>query len=139
MTTMMRKLTLYGCLLVFGLICTAVASDVPLVADASVPAAGGKAKLDKDNNGNLRLKLEVEHLAKPGALTPVKQNYVVWIQPRGKEPQNEGTLRVGDNLKGNFETTVPRGDFEVFITAEDNPAAQMPSGPKLLRAEMQQP
>lgn len=136
---MVRKLAIYGCLLVFGLICTAVASDVPMVADASVPAATGKAKVDKDNNGNLRLKLDVEHLAKPGALTPVKQNYVVWIEPRGKEPQNEGTIRVGDNLKGNFEATVPREDFEVFITAEDNPAAQTPSGPKLLRAEMQQP
>lgn len=136
---MTRKLTLYACLLVFGLICTAVASDVPLIADPSVPAASGKAKIDKDNNGNLRLKLDVDHLAKPGALTPAKQNYVVWIQPRGKEPQNEGTLKVGGNLKGNFEATVPREDFEVFVTAEDNPAAQMPSGPKLLRAEIQQP
>lgn len=136
---MKKQLAIYGCLLVFGLIITAAASDVRLVADSSVPAATGKAKIDKDNNGNLRLKLEVEHLAKPGALTPVKQNYVVWIQPRGKEPENQGTIRVGDNLKGSFEATVPREDFEVFITAEDNPAAQMPSGPKLLRAEMQQP
>lgn len=135
---MTRKLTLYAGLLVFGLICTAVASDVRMVADPSVPAASGKAKIDKDNNGNLRLKVEVEHLAKPGALTPVKQNYVVWIQPRGKDPQNEGILRVGGNLKGDFEATVPRQDFEVFITAEDNATAQTPSGPKLLRAEIQQ-
>lgn len=136
---MLRKLAICGCLLVFGLICTAVASDVPLVADPSVPAATGKAKVDKDNNGNLRLKLEADHLAKPGALTPAKQNYVVWIQPRGKEPQNEGTLKVGGNLKANFEATVPREDFEVFVTAEDNPAAQTPSGPKLLRGEIQRP
>ena len=134
---MVRKTAIYTCLLVFGLVCAAAASDTPMVADSSVPAATGKAHLSKDNNGNLRLKVEVDHLAKPGSLTPVRQNYVVWIQPRGKEAQNQGTLKVGNNLKGSFEDTVPNGDFEVFITAEDNPAAQTPTGPKLLRAEMQ--
>lgn len=134
---MTRKLAVYACVLVFGLICSAAASDIPMTADPSVPAASGKAKLDKDNNGNLRLKLEVEHLAKPGALTPVKQGYVVWIQPRGKEAQNAGTLKVGNNLKGTFEDTIPNADSEVFITAEDNPAAQTPSGPKLLKAQLQ--
>jgi hypothetical protein len=137
MTTMMRKYAIYTFLLVFGLVCTALASDQRMIADPSVPAASGKAHLSKDNNGNLRLKLDVDHLAKPGSLTPTKESYVVWIQPRGKEPQNEGTLKVGDNLKGNFEATVPNEYFEVFVTAEDNPAAQTPSGPKLLRAEMQ--
>ena len=134
---MTRKLAVYACLLVFGLICSAAASDIPLIADPSVPAASGKAKLDKDNNGNLRLKLEVEHLAKPGALTPAKQSYVVWIQPRGKDPHNAGTLKVGDKLKASFEDTIPNADSEVFITAEDNPVTQTPSGPKLLRAELQ--
>ena len=108
-----------------------------MIADPSVPAATGKAHLDKDKNGNLRLKLEVDHLAKPGALTPARQSYVVWVQPRGKEAQNQGVLKVKDNLEGSFENTVPNADFEVFVTAEDNPAAQMPSGPKLLRAEVQ--
>ena len=134
---MMRKLGMYACLLVFGMICTAVASDQRMIADASVPAASGKAHLDKDRNGNLKLKLDVDHLAKPGALTPTRQSYVVWIEPRGKEPQNLGQLKVNNNLQGSFEATVPRQDFEVFVTAEDNPAAQMPSEPKLLRAEIQ--
>jgi hypothetical protein len=134
---MIGKWAICTCLLVFGFICAAEASDIKMIADPSVPAATGKAHLSKDNNGNLRLKLEVDHLAKPGALTPAKQNYVVWIQPRGKEPQNQGTLKVSGDLKGKFEDTVPNEDFEVFITAEDNAAAQTPSGPKLLRAELQ--
>ena len=137
MKTMMRKLGIYAGVLVFAMVCVAVASDVRMIADPTVPAATGKAHLDKDRNGNLQLKLEVEHLAKPGALTPAKQNYVVWIQPRGKDVQNMGALKVNDNLKGSFEGTVPREDFEVFITAEDNATAEMPSGPKLLRAEVQ--
>lgn len=131
------KAALYTSLLAFGLVCVAAASDIPMTADASVPAATGKAHVSKDNNGNLRLKLDVDHLAKPGSLTPARQAYVVWIQPRGKEPQNQGTLKVSGNLKGNFEDTVSNEDFEVFITAEDNPATQVPTEPKLLRAEMQ--
>jgi hypothetical protein len=134
---MIRKLAINACMLVFGLICTMQASEVRMIADPSVPAATGKAHVDKDKNGNLRLKLEVDHLAKPGALTPARQSYVVWVQPRGKEAQNQGVLRVKNNLEGSFENTVPNADFEVFVTAEDNPAAQMPSGPKLLRAEVQ--
>ena len=119
------------------MICTAAASDLRMIADPSVPAATGKVHLDKDRNGNLQLKVEVDHLAKPGALSPAKQNYLVWIQPRGKDAQNLGALKVSDNLKGSFGATVPREDFEVFVTAEYNPAAEMPSGPKLLRAEVQ--
>lgn len=134
---MIGKWAIWTCLLVFGMICAAEASDVKMIADPSVPAASGKAHINKDKNGNLRLKLEVDHMAKPGALTPARQNYVVWLQPRGKDPQNQGTLRVGGNLKGTFEATVPNEDFEVFITGEDNPAAQTPSGPKLLHAEIQ--
>lgn len=134
---MMRKLAIYSCLLVFGFLCFAAASDIPLVADPSVPAAGGKLSVNKDNNGNLRIRLQVEHMARPSALTPARQNYVVWIEARGQEPQNQGTLRVDDKLKGNFETTVPKQYFEVFVTAEDNPAAQTPSGPRLLHAEVQ--
>ncbi len=134
---MMRKLGMYACLLLFGFICTAVASDMRMISDPTVPAATGKVHWDKDQNGNLRVKLEVDHMAKPGALTPAKQNYVVWIQPRGKDPQNLGVLRVKGDLKGSLEATVPRQDFEIFVTGEDNPAAQTPSEPKLLHAEVQ--
>jgi hypothetical protein len=44
---------------------------------------------------------------------------------------------VNNKLEGSFEATVPNEDFEVFVTAEDNPAAQVPTEPKLLKAEMQ--
>lgn len=134
---MMRKSAICFCLLVFGLLCSAAAKDIPLIADPSVPAAGGRVSVNKHNNGNVRIKLQVEHMAKPGALTPARQNYVVWMQARAQEPQNQGMPRVDDKLKGTFETTMPNQYFEVFVTAEDNPAAQTPSGPKLLHAEVQ--
>ena len=62
---------------------------------------------------------------------------MVWIQARGKDPQNQGVLKVNDKLEGTFENTVSNQDFDVFITAEDNPKAEFPSEPKLLKGTMQ--
>jgi hypothetical protein len=115
----------------------AMGSDVKLTADPSVPAAAGKAHVSKDKNGNLRLKIEVTHLAKPGALTPAKETYVVWTQSRGKEPQNQGVLKVNDHLEGQFESTVSNQDFDVFITAEDSATVSAPSQPQLLKGTLQ--
>lgn len=115
----------------------AEAKDIRLTADPSVPAAAGKAGLERDRNGNLQLKVEVKHLAKPSNLTPPKQVYVVWIQGRGKGPENQGQLKVNDNLEGSFEGTTSYQAFDIFITAEDNPAAANPSGPTVLRGIIQ--
>jgi hypothetical protein len=132
-----RNFAIYASSVIFILSCLAAASDVKLTADSSVPAAGGKAHLSKDKNGNLKLKVEVYHLAKPGALTPARQNYVVWTQARGKDPQNQGVLKVDDKLEGKFEDTVTNQDFDVFVTAEDNPRVETPSEPKLLKGTIQ--
>ncbi len=115
----------------------AQARDIRLTADPSVPAAAGKAEVKHDRNGNLKIKVEVKHLAKPAALTPPAQAYVVWIQGRGKEPENQGQLKVNNDLDGSFEGTTSYAVFDVFITAEDNPAATAPSGPQLLKGSMQ--
>jgi hypothetical protein len=130
-------IVVYVALMFLGLSCLAGASDVRLNADSSVPGATGKAHLSKEKNGNLKLKVEVQHLAKPGALTPSRQSYIVWTQARGKEPQNQGMLKVNDDLRGTFEATVSNEDFEVFITAEDNPKMDVPSEPRLLKGTMQ--
>ncbi|MCU1298959.1 MAG: hypothetical protein JWO91_3237 [Acidobacteriaceae bacterium] len=124
-------------LISLGLASLAGASEVRLTTDPSIPAAVGKAHLNKEKNGNLKLTVEVYHLAKPGALTPARQVYVVWTQARGKDPQNQGVLKLKDKLEGNFEDTVSNQDFDVFITAEDNPTADFPSEPKLLKGTMQ--
>ena len=102
-----------------------------------MPAATGTAETKRDRNGNLKVKVEVKHLAQPAALTPPKQAYVVWTQIRGQDPQNQGQLKVNDNLEGSFSTTVPSPTFEIFITAEDNPTAAAPTGPRLLKGSMQ--
>jgi hypothetical protein len=132
-----NRIVMYASLMFFGLTCLAGASDVRLTSDPSVPAAMGKAHLSKEKNGNLKLKVEVHHLAKPGALTPSRQNYVVWTEARGKDPENRGVLKVNDKLEGTFEDTVSNEDFEIFITAEDNAKIDVPSEPRLLKGTMQ--
>jgi hypothetical protein len=137
MMKMNRTIAICACLVSFGLGGLAEASEVRLTTDSSIPAAVGKAHLSKEKNGNLKLKVEVYHLAKPDALTPARQTYVVWTQARGKDPQNQGVLKVNDKLEGNFEDTVSNQDFDIFITAKDNPRAEFPSEPKLLKGTMQ--
>ena len=134
----MKHVTILAALLISLCFATlASASDVRLTADSSVPGAVGKARLNKDKNGNLRLKLNVYHLAKPSSLTPAKQSYIVWVQGRGKSPENQGQLQVSKKLEGKFETTTAFRDFDIFVTAEDNPRAESPSEPKLLKGTLQ--
>lgn len=122
-----------GIVLLFATV--AQAKDFKLINDQSVPGATGKVDVSKDHNGNYRVKVEVEHLAKPTGLTPPKQNYIVWIQRRDNQPVLLGELRVNGDLKGTLEATTPAvsDQFEVFVTAEDNPNIQIPSEPRLLR------
>jgi hypothetical protein len=46
------------------------AKDYQLIGDSTVPAAAEKVSVDKDRNGNHKMKVEVHHLAQPDALTP---------------------------------------------------------------------
>ena len=62
----------------------------------------------------------------------------MWTQGRGKDPQNQGVLKVNDGLEGKLENTVTNNEnFDVFITAEDDPAIKTPSEPKLLKGTLQ--
>ena len=96
----------------------AYAKEFPLTASPSVPAAKGKVDVDKDHNGNRKIKVEVQHLAKPSTLTPAQTAYVVWTQARGRDPENKGQLSVDKNLEGKLETTTTYEAFDVFVTAE---------------------
>jgi len=131
------KHIIYFCVAIFALTTFAMARDIRLTASSSVPAAEGKVSTDKDQNGNLKVKLETRHLAKPANLTPSATAYVVWIQARGKEPENQGALKVGNDLEGKFETTTRYEAFDIFVTAENNPTATSPSGTEVLRGTVQ--
>ena len=100
---------------------------------------GAVAKLDvKANTGNTEMDLKVEHLAKPSLLSQPASNYVVWVEQAGREPINEGLLRVDDNLKGEVKATTTATRFTVLVTAEDDSKAPTPSGRVVLRADVQE-
>jgi hypothetical protein len=104
-----------------------------LINTGKAPAAEGKVITDNDRNGNTGVEVHVKHMATPESLTPAKQAYLVWVQPRGKDPELLGALRVNSDLEGSLKATTPYKDFEIFITAEDNVKPDTPSNAVILR------
>ena len=109
----MRKL--YIICLTFALLCTVAyaAKKYPMTAASIVPGARAEVAIGKDKNGNTRLKMTVQHLA------------------------NLGQLKVNKNLKAIFVTVTPLKSFDVFVTAEQDPRTDGPSGQEVLRATIQ--
>jgi hypothetical protein len=129
------KLALSIAVLLLGL--AAWAADIPMVASSLVPAATGKISYEHDRNGNIKFTVATKNLAAPSQLTPAKNAYVVWIEPRDQQPQNAGVLTVNNNLEGSFSSTTPQKTFNVVVTAEDSPTATQPSGPEILHGTVQ--
>ena len=99
----------------------------------SVPAAQGHADIGHDSNGNTIVDLKVHHLAKPENLSPPGSVYIVWFQPQGQPAQNQGQLRVDNNLNGEFKTTTPLKNFDIVVTAEPGPTVTAPAGAEIMR------
>jgi hypothetical protein len=133
----MRKLS--AICLTIALLCTVAyaAKKFPMTAASMVPAARGDVEIDKDKNGNTRLKMTVQHLAPLENLTPRAAAYVVWFQERGGNSGNQGQLKVDKNLNGTFETVTPMKSFDVFVTAEQDANAKEARGPQVLTATIQ--
>ena len=133
----MRKLCTIG--LTFALACAVAyaAKKYPMTAASSVPGARAEVEISKDSNGNTRLKMTVQHLANLENLTPRASAYVIWLQERGGNSENQGQLKMDKNLKATFETVTPFKSFEVFVTAEQDSRVKSPSGPEVLMATIQ--
>jgi len=130
---------LYAICLTFALLCTVAyaAKKYPMTAASIVPGARAEVAISKDKNGNTRLKMTVQHLANLENLTPRASAYVVWLQERSGNPENQGQLKMDKNLKAAFETVTPFKSFDVFVTAEQDFRTKGPSGPEVLRATIQ--
>jgi hypothetical protein len=130
----------YAICLTFALLCTVAyaAKKYPMTASSIVPAARGEVNISTDKNGNTKLEMAVLHLANVENLTPRAAAYVVWLQERGGNPENQGQLKLDKDLKGTFQTVTPLKSFDVFVTAEQEIRAKGPSGQEVLRATIQQ-
>ena len=81
----------------------------------TVPGAAGEVNVAKEKNGNIQVNINVTHLAKPGMLTPSANSYVVWLEQEGSQPQSQGQLKIGDDLKGDLKSTTTLNNFKVII------------------------
>src|SRR5438270_13862188 len=108
--------------LLFGFLLAAAAwgREDRLTNTGAAPAAEGKVTTNNDRNGNTNVEVQVKHMAAPQSLTPARQGYLVWVQPRGKDPELLGSLRVNSDLEGSLKAITPYKDFEIFVTAEDS-------------------
>ena len=71
-------------------------------------------------------------------LTPPANAYIVWFQQEGSQPQSQGELNVGNNLKGELKSTTTLNHFNVIITAETDSQTKTPSDEVVLRATVQE-
>lgn len=111
---------------------------VHMMAGTATPGAQATIVIKQGKNNNEELDIKAQALAPPSSLNPAENVYVVWIQPPGQAPQNHGRLEVNQNEQAELHTETPYRRFKVFITAEQNPQAQMPMGPKVLSADVSQ-
>ena len=119
-------------------LCTsAYAKNFPMTAASIVPGAKGDVNVDKDKNGNTRLKMSVQYLAKPDNLSPPMTTYIVWLQERGGTAESQGQLKIDKHLKASFGTVTPFRNFDLFVTAEQDASPKAPTGPEVLRASIQ--
>lgn len=131
-----RNISLF-LLLGLALVATVWGREDRLTNTGVAPAAEGKIITDNDRNDNTGVQVQVKHMANPQSLTPPKQGYLVWVQPRGKGPELLGSLRVNENLEGSLKATTPYKQFDVLVTAEDTLKPDAPSSAVILRGSVE--
>jgi len=108
-----------------------------MTSGAGVPAAMGIVKVQKDkDNGNMKLEIKVNHLARPSSLTPSANDYLVWIRPNGGDALKQGAIGVDKNLSGELTVETVAKDFDLLITAEQSNSVTVPSSVEVLRAHV---
>jgi hypothetical protein len=107
-----------------------------MTPSSQVPGARGVVQAQSTKNGNVQLDVNVDSLAHPSALRPPEQAYVVWVQPPGESPVNEGALKVDSKEHGELKVETPYKDVKVFITAEKYAQLKTPEGPTVLTADV---
>jgi hypothetical protein len=111
--------------------------SVALQVTPNQPAAQGTVNVGAEKDGNRTIEVRVQHLSPPERAMPGARTYVVWLVPRaGGVPQNMGVLTLQDDLGGALKTTTSHREFDILITAEENPGATKPSPQNVMRASV---
>jgi len=139
----MKNFTLYLPLKTLLVICSLLmfsscAKKLHFATSTVVPAAEGRVKYKKDDNGNYAIDVKIRTWLIQKKLTPPKDTYVLWMETDQGTVQNLGQIVSSSGfftsgLKATLEAVTsfkPRG---FFITAEDNAAVTYPGPQVVLR------
>jgi hypothetical protein len=112
-----------------GLLCSATGCGIfggpnqqTMRASPSIPSSEGTVESSLDDNGNVRLAIEVKRLPHPSKVAPGTTLYVVWVQPGSAQVQNAGSLTVDDDQTGRLETVTPYKRFQLTVSPEPSAA-----------------
>ncbi len=119
---------------------TSCSKKVTFLNSSVVPAAQGYVKVNKDDNKNYVIKIEIKNLAEVNRIQPPKNAYVIWMITDENSTKNIGQIKSGSSmmsskLKASFETVTSFKPTKIFITAEDNADVQYPGAPTVLSTD----
>ena len=100
-------------------------TKIDFLTSAVVPAAKGYVTVERDNNKNYKIYLNVSNFAESTRLTPSKATYVVWVVGGNNNVRNIGQIQTS-NLSASLETVSSFKPSKIFITAEDAGNVQYP-------------
>lgn len=134
------KILLFAIVVFAAFSLSSCAKKMTFGTSSVVPAAQGSVKLKSDKNNNTSIDLSVEHLAKPGDLTPSRKTYVVWMETAGNGTKNIGSINTSSGflsgkLKSSLKTVTPYKPTGFFITAEDDETITYPGSQVVLRTK----
>jgi hypothetical protein len=119
---------------------TSCAKKVAFRTSTIVPAARGDVKIQRDDNKNYLIKIELENLAEVERLEPSKKAYVVWMETDDSVAKNIGQIQsdskfLSSKLKASFETVTPVKPTKIYITAEDSADVESPSNQLIMETK----
>ncbi len=112
------------------LLLNSCSNKIPFATSTVVPTADGSVKMNRDNNNNYSININIKHLAQPNRLVPAKTTYVVWAET-ANGTRNIGRLNsssglFSSTLKSSLKTVSPDKPTMIFITAENDANIQYP-------------
>jgi len=103
------------------------AQKIPFLKSSVTPAAEGYVKVTTDHNDNYVIKIRISNLAEIDRLDPAMKTYVVWLVTDREISENIGRINSSNNLNVSFKAVSSYQPIKIFITAEENESAQVPS------------
>lgn len=105
----------------------ACAEKITFPTSNVLPAAEAEVKVEKNDNSNFELELKINNLAEPSRLSPPRKTYLVWMVTERNGTIKIGNLDVERDNEASLQTTTPFKPVRIFVTAEDDQNAEVPS------------